>query len=498
HSRRKQPKTSCLASHVSDTRASVLGKDHTSVFTPSRVPLAEVVEVENSMDADNTLLDLYYEYFHRSHPFVLPRPNLQAKLASEFSGMRALLAVMKCIGSYYGESSSRRNCLAGEPTVDVVDGFVVQTTLLMALANSMCAEQAASEMLLERAIGQARLIGMHTKAFADVAAENDPVLAESWRRTWWMLYLADQNFSVIRYDFITSICDTDHDVDIPCDDFNYCSTNIPQTTFSSTDYRNRDYAVETTSFSSFAYLIDATRIFVSSLKAATQYKNLQKAELLCSDLEASIVGWFIMLPSDKWELAVQPVLLDQLIFQAHMMMYTALAYIHRPLSNLQHDPAEDLSSCGTPPPPLVPSMIATGAFNHRTHSEKLFQAVRNQNQCLTLLPLGAAQLSPFLICMIACCTIAYLVACKSGFTPEEVEVARSRIRVCLGTLMHYEDIWPRAKNILRELRVIANALMRGDACPRPLGVGFDTVSEQDAMISNIFDAEWFNALGAMT
>jgi hypothetical protein len=64
--------------------------------------------------------------------------------------------------------------------------------------------------------------------------------------------------------------------------------------------------------------------------------------------------------------------------------------------------------------------------------------------------------------------------------------------------MHYEDIWPRAKNILRELRVIANALMRGDACPRPLGVGFDTVSEQDAMISNIFDAEWFNALGAMT
>jgi hypothetical protein len=178
--------------------------------------------------------------------------------------------------------------------------------------------------------------------------------------------------------------------------------------------------------------------------------------------------------------------------------YRALAYIHRPLSNLQHDPAEDLSSCGTPPPPLVPSMIATGAFNHRTHSEKLFQAVRNQNQCLTLLPLGAAQLSPFLICMIACCTIAYLVACKSGFTPEEVEVARSRIRVCLGTLMHYEDIWPRAKNILRELRVIANALMRGDACPRPLGVGFDTVSEQDAMISNIFDAEWFNALGAMT
>lgn len=138
--------------------------------------------------------------------------------------MRVLLAVMQCIGSFYGEPSSRRECLTDEQTVDVVDGFVVQTTLLMALAKSMCAERAASETLLEKAIEQARLIGMHTKAFADVAAGNDPVLAESWRRTWWMLYLADQNFSVIRYDFITSIYDTDHDVDLPCDDLDYSST----------------------------------------------------------------------------------------------------------------------------------------------------------------------------------------------------------------------------------------------------------------------------------
>lgn len=42
-----------------------------------------------------------------------------------------------------------------------------------------------------------------------------------------MLYLSDQNFSVIRYDFITSIHDTDHDVDLPCDDLDYCSTVIP-------------------------------------------------------------------------------------------------------------------------------------------------------------------------------------------------------------------------------------------------------------------------------
>lgn len=131
------------------------------------------------MGVDNTLLDLYYEYFHRGHPFVLPRPNLQAKLASEWPSLRALLAVMQYIGSSYGESFSPRENMPDDQTIDMVDGFVVQTTLLMALIKSMCAERAASEALLAKAIEQARLIGMNAKSFADAAAENDPVLAES-------------------------------------------------------------------------------------------------------------------------------------------------------------------------------------------------------------------------------------------------------------------------------------------------------------------------------
>lgn len=88
------------------------------------------------------------------------------------------------------------------------------------------------------------------------------------------------------------------------------------------DFKNREYALESPKFSSFAYLIDATRIFVASLRASTQYESIYKAEILCDDLEAAIVGWFVLLPTEKRELAVQPAMLDQLMFQAHMMMYT--------------------------------------------------------------------------------------------------------------------------------------------------------------------------------
>lgn len=137
-------------------------------------------------------------------------------------------------------------------------------------------------------------------------------------------------------------------------------------------------------------------------------------------------------------------------------------------------------------------------MDHRTHSEKLFQAVRKQNQCLILLPMRAAQLSPSTLCMVACCTIAHLVACKSAFTPDEAEVARSRIRVCLGTLKHYEDIWPRAKQILRELRSIANSILQAGAAYRSPEAGLELLAEQDVMFASLFDKEWLHALGSST
>ncbi|GJN66282.1 hypothetical protein PLICBS_000299 [Purpureocillium lilacinum] len=439
-------------------------------------------------------LDLYYEYFHCGHPFILPKVALLAKLTTGPPSLQSLVRIMRHIGSSYGESATHKNIVPEVQDHAVVDGFVVQATLLFALVKSMCAERAASDALLATTISQAKHIGMHTKAFAEAVADSDPALAESWRRTWWMLYVTDLNFAVIRYDFKMLMFDSVYDVDLPCDDSDYASMDIPRMTASFDDFKNREYALESPKFSSFAYLIDATRIFVASLRASTQYESIYKAEILCDDLEAAIVGWFVLLPTEKRELAVQPAMLDQLMFQAHMMMYTSLAYIHRPLSGLGYDPAEGLSSCGSPPPPLASATTTSSAFNHKAHSHKLVQAVRKQNQCLILLPIGTAQLSPFLICMIACCTIAHLVACKSAFTPEEAEVARSRIRVCLGTLKHYEDVWPRAKKILRELRTIAQIIMRGHPTSPPVPAASDLLVEQDMVFANFFDREWLQAL----
>jgi hypothetical protein len=95
---------------------------------------------------------------------------------------------------------------------------LVQNTLLRAMAKSMCNDKSGSEILLAQAVQQATLLGMHEKSFANAAAAGDPILSESWRRTWWMLYLTDANFSVIRRDFVPVVTKSCHDADLPCED----------------------------------------------------------------------------------------------------------------------------------------------------------------------------------------------------------------------------------------------------------------------------------------
>jgi hypothetical protein len=134
--------------------------------------------------------------------------------------------------------------------------------------------------------------------------------------------------------------------------------------------------------------------------------------------------------------------------------------------------------------------------DHQKHADKLFDAIRKQNQCLILLPMRAAQMSPFVICMVAGCTVAHLVACKGAFSPDDAEIARCRIRVAMGTLKHYEDIWPKARKILKQLKKIAHSILQAGAVGQTPTADFEMLAEQDAMFANFFDKDWLQAFEA--
>lgn len=128
---------------------------------------------------------------------------------------------MRYIGSFYKESVPVNREYQDPEDGQTVDGFITQATLLQALAKSMCDDSTGASELLTLAIAQAMSIGMDKTHFANDVAALDPVMAESWRRTWWMIHVADTNFAIIRWDFYRFLADHSPEVDLPCDELRY-------------------------------------------------------------------------------------------------------------------------------------------------------------------------------------------------------------------------------------------------------------------------------------
>lgn len=197
--------------------------DHGSSKSPRSLEASTSISTSNSPNTrqasrDDPFLALYYEHFHSSHPFVLPRPALESAINAGHAlpSLLHLTTVMRHIGSIYAGTPLDLPVPSDDP-----DGFSIQATLLLSLTHSMCSAQAAADQLLARAIEQAKHIGMCSDDFAKATQEFDPVLAESWRRTWWMLYVTHLNYAVIRRDYTTNLDGADYDVAIPCEEEDY-------------------------------------------------------------------------------------------------------------------------------------------------------------------------------------------------------------------------------------------------------------------------------------
>jgi hypothetical protein len=80
---------------------------------------------------------------------------------------------------------------------ECADGFVVQLCLVYAIAAYWSDDRVDTCMFMDVVIRKALEIGMNRKEFAHENKDGDPVLAESWRRTWWPLYLSHSHFAAM-------------------------------------------------------------------------------------------------------------------------------------------------------------------------------------------------------------------------------------------------------------------------------------------------------------
>ena len=193
---------------------------------PGSTSIQDLLDQDWDASGDH-YVGLYYEHFHRSHPFVLPHIHLYKMLEEPTSRQRLelLLSVMRSIGSLYSPMSPRsREKITNRISAGTdprQDAFSVQCLLLNSIALYWCGNEEGSREELDLAISIALSISMQSCTFAAAHGMGNPVLQESWRRTWWQLCIIDAYYAAMQHRMSSLICRPDITTELTCEDRDY-------------------------------------------------------------------------------------------------------------------------------------------------------------------------------------------------------------------------------------------------------------------------------------
>jgi hypothetical protein len=172
-------------------------------------------------------LELYYNHFHRLHPCVLPRRDLDSirKQQSYQPRLELLLSVMQSIGSLYAPSSQQHPekiaSRVNHGSDSLQDAFSVQCLLINSIALYWCGEEQSSREEMDLAITIALSISMQSRTFASTHGMGITALEESWRRTWWQLCIVDAYYAAILHSISPLLIRSDITTELPCEEAEY-------------------------------------------------------------------------------------------------------------------------------------------------------------------------------------------------------------------------------------------------------------------------------------
>ncbi|KAK2023246.1 hypothetical protein LX32DRAFT_667476 [Colletotrichum zoysiae] len=403
------------------------------------------------------LVSSYYKYFHKFHPFLVPQrhfvslfqdPSWQARL-------RPLIAVMRLVGNIYVAlewsiplRDDVENCLSQANQACPV---LVQCRLLYSVVLFWYGHKVEAKQQIGGAVRLALDLEMFQQEFAGAHGGGDPVLTESWRRTWWELYIIDAYYAGTLGTMNFMVVDIEATVELPCEESEYESgvshnREIPEPkTLEDFDYR--EFASEDSSFSSFAYLITAVRCAALAISTAPKVTNREDSTHIIQNADSIIEGWSLLLPRDRKQVMEKTGEIDELLFQAHLL-------INVPLSDLRFNPVEIVSSCAREPPQenAKPELV-------NIHTVRVLRSVEAQIRLLAM-PVRPFRHSPFVTCMTSEGTLALLSACNFLLKGKEKAIARDQIRMSIGCLKALGEIWPRTARNVQEIQTIAQHVLR--------------------------------------
>ncbi|KAJ6780038.1 hypothetical protein PWT90_01210 [Aphanocladium album] len=416
------------------------------------------LNLNSTKTQSDALLDAYYENFHRFHPLVLPRHHFLTLLKDPKWAPRleTLAAILKLIGNLYVSQEWSKSL---QDDVDIRMGLLtatdpirVQCHLLYSVALFWQDQKSQFQLQMGKAVELALELKMFEKDFALAHSEQDKVLAECWRRTWWMVYLFDAFYAGTLGKMEFSVIQIDATADLPCDEAEYESGDIPEPK-TLRDWECREFDEEDRPFSSFAYLIGAVKCATLAKAASLKGDPQKKPSDILHVVDSVLDSWMLLLPKSKKQVMSRNGDIDELMFQAHLLIHVVMIGFHRPLSDLKFNAVEDISSCARDPAPdgPIPEHI-------NVHTVRVLRSVESQIRLLAL-PSRPFNHTPFSTCMISEGTLALLSACKFLLRGTELAIARDQIRLTIGCLKNLGALWPRTARNVSQIQTIAKHVL---------------------------------------
>ncbi|KAL1969176.1 hypothetical protein VTN77DRAFT_430 [Rasamsonia byssochlamydoides] len=411
----------------------------------ARSPLTP--ESQSSLGGDGYLVDVYYSNFHASHPILPPH-----RLLYRFNPPPYLEQVIKFIGAHFTPAASPETY---RPAVlsSVVDQDPspekVQALLLLAIVLHSRNERGEAGNCLAQAMDLAYELGMHRKSFAETMGDGDPTREESLRRTWWELFIIEGMLTAlgVRSSFTASTVPLE--VPLPCEERIYQDGLRPPSPPTIAQFDDRVFADEEIDFSSYCYRIEAVRILG---RVVLLSETVQGQQELVEAVDARIASWFHHLPESKAELMRADGTVDEMMFQAMMVVNGASIYLHFPRSDLLSSPAVAAEViCGHPGTCMMP------AFSHHAHAMKAVKAA-SEISTLAAMRVPVVKHTPFFICALVLSSIVQLAAysVKAGQMPDP---RRDRLTLTIGVFKSLGRTWAISHSVMRQIKAVARDVL---------------------------------------
>lgn len=427
--------------------------------------------------AEDTLFELYYENFHRTHPILLPKRVYD----NGRQYPRYLSLVVQYIGSHYSViSSSPLRALATTNLIQISDNnhslAVVQSKLLLAIVLYSDGDVDEARKWLSEAIRGAVSLGMNKKSFADFyhVQQGAELEAESARRTWWELYVLDGLISALDHRGMSNFSMTviPCDVEMPCEETIYAEGKHIPPPSSRQELESRIFNWEDDEeengrdgyatinknkiLSSFTYRVDAIDLLAQVL--AVRDPNRARRDKTQA-VDNTLASWAHYLPTSKADIVNAYGEIDEMLLQAHMMVQLAVILLHFPRSNLALDCSSlhggnvDINLLYGPLSQKLPP-----SSTRHIHGIKATEASKRLSNLFSLCT-SMQKHSPLFMFSLSLCGVVqlatYCLHSRLDGSGSCLDQHRARVRLIVGLLKSSNETWPLSKTIQRSLRKVA-------------------------------------------